>query len=106
VQQKFGPEHWAAETKLAVISECAELSGSELFRYCQRMSLTVELVRQWQRDCLVGLEKKAASKAMPTGYARLRQISKHAKTSRAATSIGSATAIWQRLASCWGSELT
>lgn len=104
MQQKFGPEHWAAETKLAVISECAELSGTELFRYCQRMSLTVDLVRQWQRDCLVGLEKKAASKAMPTGYARLRQISTQAKSRRASSHLGSANAIRQRLAARWGLE--
>lgn len=104
MQQKFGPEHWAAETKLAVISECAELSGTELFRYCQRMSLTVDLVRQWQRDCLVGLEKKAASKAMPIGYARLRQISNQAKSRRASSHLGSANAIRQRLAARWGLE--
>ena len=94
MQQQFGPEHWGPETKLAVINECAELRGTELFRYCQRMSLTVALVRQWQADCLVGLEKKIATKASARKQSR--------RSGELRTPFQTTEAIRQRLAARWG----
>jgi hypothetical protein len=99
--QQFGPEHWGPETKLAVINECAELSGTELFRYCQRMSLTVALVRQWQADCILGLEKKIASKAA-TQAAERKQSGRSGQRRAARTPLHSPEAIRERLASRWG----
>ncbi len=96
MEQKFGPEHWRAETKLAVLNECADLNGAELFHYCRRMSLTVEQVRQWQADCLTGLEGKAGSRSARgrrNPYASARRGSNPPMKSTAA--------IRERLVSAW-----
>lgn len=96
--QQFGPEQWGPETKLAVINECAELNDIELFHYCQRMSLTVALVRQWQADCILGLEKKIASKAT----ARRQNQRTGQRRAAARAPLHSPEAIRERLASRWG----
>jgi len=43
-------ENWTAETKLAIVTETAALSESELSQYCREKGLYCEQVKQWKSN--------------------------------------------------------
>lgn len=48
------PEHWSAQTKLAVVAETFSMTENELSQYCREKGLYPEQIHQWRSECMHG----------------------------------------------------
>jgi len=53
------PENWAAEDKLVVIIETADLNSAQLSEYCRSKGLYSEQIDQWKTAALSGYQYNA-----------------------------------------------
>jgi transposase-like protein len=104
------PEHWPAETKLAVVIETATLSEVELSQYCREKGLYPEQVKAWKQACLDG-QRSAAQQTQServqtkTDKKRIRELERELdRKEKALAEAAALLVLRKKLNALWGDD--